>query len=130
MKFHGETFDREIDYQRLKNNTQRVFALLVDGGWHKPDQLMTVGGARWSARVRSLREPQFGHMMIESRRVKDGLWEYKLDLKTVTSNAFRRIMEWDATCTPKRSKATDRECPLCSGRGRLPITGDTQIDMF
>jgi hypothetical protein len=43
-RFHGSTFDDDLDFDRLKNNTVRVFALLLDGQWHSPAELQQVGG--------------------------------------------------------------------------------------
>jgi len=133
VKFHGHTYDKGIDETRLTNNVQRVFSLMLDGEWHTPSELREVGGANWGARVRSLRESQFGSMTIETKRTErsKGRWEYRLDLSSITEEARRRILEWKLLpkdATPP--KPADRCCPVCSGTGRLPLqdqSGQTSL---
>lgn len=33
-KFHGETYDHELDYDRLNAQQKRVFEFMDDGEWH------------------------------------------------------------------------------------------------
>tara|TARA_Y100000310_G_scaffold339232_1_gene431281 strand:+ start:639 stop:1130 length:492 start_codon:yes stop_codon:yes gene_type:complete len=94
--FDGHGLAGDYDYDRLKNGTQRVFKLLLDGRPHLADELRSVGGANWGARVRSLREERFGGMVVMAERSETsrGLWEYTLDLATVTEKAARKIFDW------------------------------------
>lgn len=86
------TYNRDFDYSRLTNNLQRVFWLLLDGEWHTPNELMEVGGAQWSRRVRSLREPRFGMRVTAERCGTGGTWRYRLDKSTVQPNILDAIM--------------------------------------
>ena len=92
--FHGETYDTERDFNRLKNNQQRVFFLMLDGEWHTPKEIEKVGGARGLTRVRAMREPQYGGLTVEKQRVGSGLWKYRLDLNTVTENIVESYKSW------------------------------------
>lgn len=94
-RFHGETFDCEVDHDRLKNNMQRVFFLMLDGQWHFPEEIQKVGGAKGLTRVRAMREAQFGGLTVEKERVSGGLWRYRLDLETVNEDIIRSYREWD-----------------------------------
>lgn len=91
----SSTYDRSLDYERLSNNLQRVLLMLLDGKWHSEHDLRGVGGARWSARVRSLREPRFG-MRVEAERSPSaetsGEWIYRLDMSTVRDEVVDAIM--------------------------------------
>lgn len=102
MIFHGQTFDFGEDYGRLKNNTQRVFATLMDGEWHTASELREVGGERWSARVRQLREPQMGGLIVEAERLEGGVWKYRLDLESLTAEKALAIVEWTVDASHKR----------------------------
>ena len=134
IEFHGETFSDDLDRSRLTNNVQRVFALLVDGKWHSAEDLSRVGGSNWGARVRSLREAQFGSLTIEKRRCPPGFstWEYRLDLSSVSRESVSRIVNWKLL--PKESETLapkTRCCPVCSGTGKIPLsTDERQLDMF
>ncbi len=124
VRFHGHTYSEDFDERRLTNNAQRVFALMLDGKWHTPSELREVGGSNWGARVRSLRESQFGSLVIETKRSggTGGRWEYRLDLGSMTEEARRRILEWKLF--PKDAappKPVDRCCPACLGTGRVPL---------
>ena len=127
--FAGKTFDPKMDFGRLKNNTQRVFYLMIDGRWHTPLELREVGGANWGARVRSLREPQMGSLSVEIRRsdTHAGVWLYRLDTSSLTDEMVDRVMRWDLPRveeSPKPKKDQWRECPACGGKGVVPDHGD------
>jgi len=107
-RFHGETFDYEIDQDRLKNNMQRVFFLMLDGQWHFPAEIQSVGGAKGLTRVRAMRETQFGSLRVEKERVSGGLWRYRLDLETVSEDIVRRYREWDFSKKQESHAAKER----------------------
>ncbi len=133
FKFHGSTFNLSKDGQRLTNNVQRVFALMLDGQWHSPEELRKVGGANWGARVRSLREPQMGSLIIQRRRENNhGAWSYRLDTSSVKESDVQKILDWNIAPKKKETKdPTHRCCPVCSGTGKLPISNDDkQLRMF
>ena len=132
VKFWGETYDPRLDRERLTNNTQRVFRLLLDGEWHDPGELQSVGGARWSARVRGLREEQMGSLRVETRRREDGrgVWQYRLDLSSLTRVSYERIVAWDIP-KPAPVSPTHRCCPACRGTGKVSVEGPAgQLGMF
>jgi len=132
LNFWGETYDLRLDRERLTNNTQRVFRLMLDGMWHSPEDLQRVGGARWSARVRGLREEQMGSLNIETRRREDspGVWEYRLDLSSLTRASYERIVAWNIP-KPAPVVPTHRCCPVCRGTGKLSVqAAEEQMDLF
>jgi len=91
--FRGGTFKRIEDYDRLANNLQRVFHLMLDGEWHTEEDLRPVGGSRWSGRVRDLRSDAWGPMRVTAERVGGGIWRYQLDLSTVNQRIYDKIMD-------------------------------------
>ena len=91
--FKGTTYVPELDFDRLSNNLQRVYATLKDGVWHSATALRLVGGTEALRRVRDLRGDAWGPLRIESRRVDSGgLWEYRLDLNTWTAGIHAKII--------------------------------------
>lgn len=81
--FSGATFDPALDGERLNTQLHRVYDVLRDHAWHTlPELREKCGGsdAALSARIRDLRKPRFGFHTIESRRVREGLWAYRLVL--------------------------------------------------
>ena len=94
--FHGGTYDPTVDFERLRNNQQRVFFLLADGEWHTPQEIERVGGARGLTRVRALREARFGGIGVESERVAGGAWRYRIaDISQISPELVRKYTEWD-----------------------------------
>lgn len=109
VKFFGRTFDHARDYNRLKSNTQRVFALLVDGKWHPAHELRAVGGSEGIRRARSFREQQFGAMVVERERESGGLWRYRLQLHTVDPAIAQAVLEGAIKEKPRKHvKPKDR----------------------
>ena len=94
--FFGETYDRTVDFDRLKNNTQRVFALLLDEKWHDADELRAIGGSEALRRARSLREAALGGFDVQSRREDSqrGVWQYRMDLTGVPDTKVERVLRW------------------------------------
>jgi hypothetical protein len=83
LRFDGDTFDAELDGDRLTSQFKRVSLLMRDGQWRTLfDIAEHVGGseAGVSARLRDLRKPKFGGYFVERRRRNKGLWEYRLRL--------------------------------------------------
>jgi hypothetical protein len=108
--FHGETYSKGVDFERLKNNQQRVFFLMLDGQWHLPKEIQAVGGAKGLTRVRALREAQYGGLTIEKERISSGLWRYRLDLNTVTDEIVNNYREWSFTKPASDEKAWVDRC--------------------
>ncbi len=119
--FKGKSYDEGFDFNRLKNNTQRVFTIMLDGMWHCPDELRDVGGSNWGARVRQLREPQLGSMKVDvERHGSGGKFLYRLDLDTVTEEIKERIRKWDLprpVAPPAEERDEWHRCPACNGTG-------------
>lgn len=94
--FKGNTYDPTLDFERLSNNLQRVYAVLLDGLPHTEDDLRPVGGSRWSGRVRDLRSPMWGPLVVTAVRQegqgRSGVWIYRLDPTTVTPHIHHKIM--------------------------------------
>ena len=79
--FDGETYEPAQDKHRLNCQLRRVFDLMCDGKWRTLDVIAyQVSGseAAISARLRDFRKPRFGAHTVERRRVKCGLFEYRL----------------------------------------------------
>ena len=79
--FDGATYEPEQDKHRLNCQLRRVFDLMRDGKWRTLDVIAyQVSGseAAISARLRDFRKPRFGAHTVERRRVKCGLFEYRL----------------------------------------------------
>jgi len=81
--FGGVTYDPEKDKDRLLTQLGRVRDVMFDGQWHTLAELVVrCGGsdASVSARIRDLRKKKFGEYTVHRKRVRDGLWVYKLEL--------------------------------------------------
>ena len=91
--FQGSTYDGELDFARLSNNLQRVYAQMMDGKWHTTHDLRPIGGQAWDSRVRDLRGLSWGPLDVESERIKDGLWKYRIKAQSWTPRIHRKIMD-------------------------------------
>ena len=86
-KFHGESYDTQLDYERLTSLLGRVFTLMEDGEWRTLDQIqgMTGGSTQGiSMRLRDYRSSRCGSHTLFKRRTGDpkaGVWEYQLIVK-------------------------------------------------
>lgn len=81
--FGGVTYDPEQDRDRLLTQLGRVRDVMFDGQWHTLAELVVKCGgsdASVSARIRDLRKKRFGAYHVESKRIREGLWVYKLEL--------------------------------------------------
>ena len=85
MQFDGETYEEELDHDRLSTQLQAVKNLMSDGEWRTLDEIafiVTGSIASISARLRDLRKEKFGAHTVERRRVDSaesaGLFEYRL----------------------------------------------------
>lgn len=79
--FDGHTYDPGKDHKRLTTQLGKVRAAMLDGAWHTLDELVArCGGttASVSARLRDLRKKKHGGHTVERRRVKEGLWQYRV----------------------------------------------------
>ena len=81
--FGGETYDREKDGRRLSTQLIDVRDLMLDGVWRTLREIglrLDHPEASISARLRDLRKPKFGQLVVNSRRVPNGngLHEYQL----------------------------------------------------
>jgi biotin operon repressor len=79
--FDGETYEPEFDFDRLKGQLQRVFALMQDGKWRSLGHIAQATGgseAAVSARLRDLRKDKFGGHEVERQRLDGGLYLYRL----------------------------------------------------
>ena len=60
---------------RLRNNTERVKALMQDGQWHDALEICRVGGARGVGRLFDLKADGWAY---DKRKQSAGVWEYRL----------------------------------------------------
>lgn len=79
--FGGETFDPELDAERLGRQMRRVVEAMGDTEWHTLAELSRMTGdpeASISARIRDLRKPP-RYWLIERERIDHGgQWRYRL----------------------------------------------------
>lgn len=84
--FDGETYEHELDHERLTTQLGKVKGIMLDGEWHTIPEIMralqipSASASSVTARIRDLRKSKFGSYEVESRRVKGerGLWEYRV----------------------------------------------------
>lgn len=103
--FDGRTFDRELDFDRLKTQQQRVLVRLLDGAWHDLPTLREHCGSAADSRIRDLRKEPYS-MVVDRRRVegRPGVWEYRLDLGSVDDATVQKILDGDV---PKTDEELD-----------------------
>ena len=88
--FDGRTYDPLIDYLRLSAELQDLWDTLTadpEAWWSLSGLQGAIAsrtGRRWSeaglsARLRDLRKPKFGRYAVETRRVRQGLFAYRLN---------------------------------------------------
>ena len=81
--FDGKTYNPDKDCYRLTTQLGKTFDLMKDGRWRSLSQIArSVSGseAGVSARLRDMRKDRFGAHTVERKRVKDGLWLYRLEV--------------------------------------------------
>ena len=84
-RFDGGTYQPELDYERLSRQHVRVKTAMSDGRWRTLDEIAAITGdpqASISARLRDLRKPKFGCLLVERQRRGDGrrgLFEYRVN---------------------------------------------------
>lgn len=82
MDFDGATYSEELDGPRLRSQLERVRHALDDGEWWTLSELHDYAQgseAGVSARLRDLRKPKHGGMVVERERCgESGLWRYRM----------------------------------------------------
>ena len=104
---HGETYRAEWDYDRLKNNRQRVLYTLLDGKAHHIPALRKIGGDAADMRVRELRSDWCGTMKVDEWREPGGLSYYHLDLASVDDYWVRRVLNGEVRRPKKKDLLPD-----------------------
>ena len=82
--FDGNTYESKKDFQRLTAQLGKVSNALMSAKWltlAELEQLLHEPQASISARIRDLRKPKFGGLLIDRRRRSEGTFEYRLDMK-------------------------------------------------
>lgn len=77
----GETYDPELDFDRLNRQMRLVWSFVRDGRWYTLRDLARrteMPEASISARLRDLRKPKFGNQTVERKRVSGGQWMYRV----------------------------------------------------
>ena len=83
--FDGETYNSARDGERMNSQFHRVFTFMKDGRWHSlPEIAEACSGSTqaMSARLRDCRKVRFGGHSVERRYLADGLWEYRLVVRS------------------------------------------------
>ena len=81
-------------------------------------------------RVRSLRERQYGGLVVEKERIGSGLWKYRLDLNTVTPDIVESYRTWSF---PKNKKKDESDwVSRCRKRLHKVVDGlsDEQVKLL
>ena len=81
FRFDGETFEPALDGRRLTSQLERVYRAMSDGRWHLLGEIAALvkgSEAGVSARIRDLRKPRLGGLIVERKRVMGGVWAYRL----------------------------------------------------
>jgi hypothetical protein len=81
LDFDGKTFDRERDGSRLGAQLAAVRRAMEAEEWVTLAHLallVDAPEASVSARLRDLRKPRHGGLIVERRYVSRGLWEYRI----------------------------------------------------
>lgn len=85
--FNGADYVPERDNARLINQHQTIFNLMKDGNWRTLSRISKVTGfpeSSISAQIRHLRKARFGGHTVNRRHVKNGLYEYQLQVNEKT----------------------------------------------
>lgn len=80
LRFDGDTFDQELDGERLGAQLQRVKLAMASGEWFTLAQLASAARcseASASARIRDLRKERNGGWTIQRERIEGGLYRYR-----------------------------------------------------
>ena len=127
--FDGRTYDPDVDFARLKNNTQRVLLRLLDYLKHGKDSLEPVGGAAYDSRIRDLRKARFGGFIIHEERdptTNGTMSRYWLDASSVTDAKIRAILAWEIP-DEDSSEDTCVKGLRTSIRQAIKMMGDEQL---
>jgi len=84
--FAGATYRAARDGARLTRQLDAVAALMRDGQWRTLRAIAAqVGGSETavSARLRDLRKPAFGALVVERRYWQEGRWLYRVTERPV-----------------------------------------------
>lgn len=85
LYFGGSDYQHERDVDRLTNQLERVYKVMQDSTWKTLNDISTLTGdppASISAQLRHLRKPRFGRHIVEKRYINNGLYEYRLILRS------------------------------------------------
>lgn len=77
----GATFSAELDTTRLNKQMHRVYTLMSDNQWRTLAEISAItkdSEASISARLRDLRKPKFGGLLVARRRRSQGTFEYQV----------------------------------------------------
>jgi hypothetical protein len=77
----GVTFVAKFDMDRLNDQMKRVYSLMSDSNWRTLSEIAKITGdpeSSVSARLRDLRKPKFGGLMVNRRRRFQGTYEYQV----------------------------------------------------
>lgn len=86
-RFDGSDIKPERDNARLSGQIQRVYDVMSSGRYMTHAQIRLAIRGKFgvedketsiSAQVRNLRKPRFGGHTIQSRHIKNGLYEYRI----------------------------------------------------
>lgn len=91
LRFDGESFDPELDRDRLTIQLEKVKALMLsENAWLTLEEIQEAtcirSSASASARLRDMRKPRFGCYLVEIRRRVEGgaQFEYRAKQRPTT----------------------------------------------
>ena len=84
-RFNGSDYQHDRDAPRLTGQLQRIVALMRDGQWRTLSEIAAATGApeaSVSAQLRHARKPRFGSHVVEKVHEGNGLFRYRLTLRS------------------------------------------------
>lgn len=89
--FDGSTFNPALDGARLSKQLERVYSVLQSEHWFTLAEIANITcdpESSISARLRDLRKSRFGSHKIQRQRRTQGLWEYRMTIRTGAQTLF------------------------------------------
>ena len=81
FEFVGSDYEKERDYERLKDQYKTIFSLMSDGNWRTLGQISQITKhppASISAQLRHARKNKFGSHEVNKKYLGEGLYSYQL----------------------------------------------------
>tara|TARA_R110000744_G_scaffold252463_1_gene368255 strand:+ start:701 stop:1036 length:336 start_codon:yes stop_codon:yes gene_type:complete len=87
--FDGVTYQHERDFERLKNQSERILNFISDGEWTTLREIAAATGApeaSISAKLRDLRKAKYGGHTVDRRYEGNGVYQYRFIFNGTTDD--------------------------------------------